>query len=57
MLDEPATARALAWFILRGVQCGALDSDEVAADTGIGHDALIALAHPVSRSRPTEESR
>lgn len=45
-MDEPATARALAWFVLRGVQCGAIDADEVAADIGIRVDALTALAHP-----------
>jgi citrate lyase beta subunit len=27
--DEPATARALAGFLLRGLDCGALDADEV----------------------------
>jgi citrate lyase beta subunit len=46
VMDEPATARALAWFVLRGVQCGAIDPDEVAADIGIRVDALTALAHP-----------
>jgi citrate lyase beta subunit len=29
VLDEPATARALAGFLLRGLDCGALDPDEV----------------------------
>jgi citrate lyase beta subunit len=29
VLDEPATARALAGFLLRGLDCGALDTDEV----------------------------
>jgi citrate lyase beta subunit len=28
-LDEPATARALAWFLLRGLDCGALDAGDV----------------------------
>ncbi len=46
VLDEPATARALAWFVLRGVQCGAIGDDEVAADVGIGVGDLTALAHP-----------
>jgi hypothetical protein len=40
--------------VLRGVHCGAIDADEVAADVGIGLDALHALAHP--RSRPPEET-
>jgi hypothetical protein len=29
VLDEPATARALAGFLRRGLDCGALDADEV----------------------------
>ena len=29
VLDEPATARALAGFLRRGLDCGALDPDEV----------------------------
>jgi hypothetical protein len=29
VLDEPATARALAGFLLRGLDCGALDEPEV----------------------------
>ena len=32
ILDEPATARALARFLLRGLDCGALDEDEVGLD-------------------------
>src|SRR5258705_12601644 len=31
-LDEPATARALARFLLRGLDCGALDQSEVGFD-------------------------
>lgn len=46
VLDEPATARALAWFVLRSVQCGAVGVEEVAADVGIDSVALAALAHP-----------
>ena len=46
VLDEPATVRALAGFLLRGVQCGALSAAEIAADTGIEEGALAALAHP-----------
>jgi citrate lyase beta subunit len=48
-LDEPATARALAWFISRGVHCGALRADEVAAATGLGPQALDDLAHQRGR--------
>jgi hypothetical protein len=29
ILDEPATARALAGFLRRGLDCGAVDPDEV----------------------------
>jgi citrate lyase beta subunit len=29
IVDEPATARALAGFLLRGLDCGALDADDV----------------------------
>jgi citrate lyase beta subunit len=32
ILDEPATARAMAGFLLRGLDCGALDADEVHFD-------------------------
>ncbi len=35
-LDEPATARALAAFVLRGLECGATDTREVAEATGLG---------------------
>lgn len=45
-MDEPATARALAGFVVRGVSCGALTGDEVAADTGITIAELTSLAHP-----------
>ncbi|WP_067143544.1 DUF6986 family protein [Microtetraspora malaysiensis] len=39
-LDEPATAAALAGFLLRGVECGAIDE----AELGIGRDILHRLA-------------
>jgi hypothetical protein len=32
ILDEPATARALSRFLLRGLDCGALDEDEIGLD-------------------------
>ncbi|QBX56166.1 aldolase [Nocardioides seonyuensis] len=44
VLDEPATARALADFLQRGVDCGALAPDEVEASTGVDHDHLAVLA-------------
>ena len=46
VMDEPATARALAAFVLRGVQCGAVGADEVQALAGVGLPQLTALAHP-----------
>ncbi|GAA1521407.1 citrate lyase beta subunit [Agromyces terreus] len=54
VLDEPATARALADVVLRGVACGAITPDEVAADIGIDRPRLVGLAHPrlADRTRP-----
>ena len=45
-MDEPATARALAAFVLRGVQCGAVGAEEVLALAGVGLPELTVLAHP-----------
>jgi hypothetical protein len=42
VLDEPATARALAGFLRRGLDCGAFE----AAETGFDRAALDALASP-----------
>ncbi|MGW4384656.1 DUF6986 family protein [Kitasatospora sp. NPDC004531] len=44
VLDEPATARALAGQLLRGLDCGAVDPAEIAARTGLDRAALHALA-------------
>jgi hypothetical protein len=43
-MDEPATAQALAAFLLRGVHCGAVDEAEVATLTGAELPAVAALA-------------
>ena len=43
VLDEPATARALAGYLARGLDCGALDDAEVRAATGLGRAALDAM--------------
>lgn len=43
-LDEPATATALAGFVLRGLDCGATDADEVDDLIGISPARLAALA-------------
>ena len=44
VLDEPATARALAGFVRRGVHCGAVTPEEAAALTGVTLAALDDLA-------------
>jgi citrate lyase beta subunit len=44
VMDEPATAQALASFLARGVHCGALDEDEVAQGSGVGSRDIEALA-------------
>lgn len=46
VLDEPATVRALAGFVLRAIRCGAIPAAEVAADTGYDAAELLGLAHP-----------
>ncbi|MGW5046387.1 DUF6986 family protein [Streptomyces griseoluteus] len=48
VLDEPATARALSGYLLRGLHCGALDDAEVTAASGLGRAELeeLALARP-----------
>ena len=43
-LDEPATAVALASFVLRGVECGAVDETELADRAAIDRGGLAALA-------------
>ena len=49
VLDEPATVRALARFLLRGVHCGAVAADEVPALTGTDMQTITTLAgHPQS---------
>ena len=44
VLDEPATARALSGYLLRGLDCGALDPAEVAERTGLTRAELDTLA-------------
>ncbi len=43
-LDEPATAAALAGFVLRGVECGAVDESEVERLVEADHERLSVLA-------------
>ncbi len=42
-LEEPATARALAGFLLRGLDCGALSDADVSERCGLDRTALTAL--------------
>ena len=46
IMDEPATARALARFVVRGLECGALTEAEVRSATGSEPAELVRLAHP-----------
>lgn len=42
--DEPATARALAGFLLRGLDCGAFSAAELAGEAGLDRARLRRLA-------------
>lgn len=54
IVDEPATLRALAAFVARGIACGAVTEDEATDASGLGSAARAALA----QTRPsTEETR
>ncbi|AVV46273.1 aldolase/citrate lyase family protein [Streptomyces sp. ID05-04B] len=46
VMDEPATAKALSGYLLRGLDCGALDPAEVGEATGLTRPALEAFASP-----------
>ncbi|MGA5435789.1 DUF6986 family protein [Streptomyces cellulosae] len=46
VMDEPATAKALAGYLLRGLDCGALDEAEVARESGLDHAGLESYASP-----------
>ncbi|NUS27964.1 MAG: aldolase [Streptomyces sp.] len=46
VMDEPATAKALAGYLLRGLDCGALDSGEVTRLTGLTLARLQSYAGP-----------
>ena len=49
-LDEPATAAALAGFVLRGLDCGAVDPAEVDKLVGVDIVGLAKLARRPPRS-------
>ncbi|GAA1347268.1 DUF6986 family protein [Arthrobacter roseus] len=44
IMDEPATAKALAKFVHRGVECGAVGEAEVQEAAGVSADELASLA-------------
>ncbi|WP_240134704.1 DUF6986 family protein [Streptomyces sp. MUM 178J] len=46
VMDEPATAKALSSYLLRGIDCGALDAAEVARHTGLSRADLDGFAAP-----------
>ncbi|CAL9325596.1 DUF6986 family protein [Streptomyces sp. SudanB52_2052] len=46
VMDEPATAKALSGYLLRGLDCGALDIGEVARLTGLTRADLESFAAP-----------
>lgn len=46
VMDEPASARALAAFVVRGLQCGAVGTAEVKLLAGLELPQLRSLAHP-----------
>ena len=46
VMDEPATARALADFVVRGLDCGAVSASELEAGTGLDAAGLVELARP-----------
>jgi len=48
VMDEPATAQALATAVLRGVDCGALSSQEAAEATGTERAQLEVLARRIA---------
>ena len=48
IMDEPATARALAGFVYRGVACGAVADAEVRSLAGMSSAELRAISHPAT---------
>jgi citrate lyase beta subunit len=46
VMDEPATARALADFVVRGMDCGAIPATEAEFRTGLTVSTLTELARP-----------
>ncbi|MFI6080746.1 DUF6986 family protein [Streptomyces sp. NPDC051217] len=46
VMDEPATAKALSGYLLRGLDCGALDADEVTGLAGLTRADLEGFSAP-----------
>ncbi|MCU1689246.1 MAG: hypothetical protein JWN20_1174 [Jatrophihabitantaceae bacterium] len=46
VLEEPATAQALAGYLCRGLDCGAVDASEVTGSTGLSRAELDRLRVP-----------
>jgi hypothetical protein len=44
VLDEPATARALAGVLVRGLDCGAIDTGDIRSAGGLEWAELVKLA-------------
>lgn len=55
VLDEPATARALARYLSRGLGCGAIAEDEVTGAVGVDTATLNRLARPASAAEPVAD--
>jgi hypothetical protein len=57
VLDEPATARALARYLQRGYACGAVDQTELVATAHLDASQLETLARPHSDTESVRTSR
>ena len=55
VLDEPATVRALADFVVRALHCGATDEAETAALTGLDRAALERLSGRAPAAAPVPD--
>jgi citrate lyase beta subunit len=56
VMDEPASARALAAFVLRGLQCGAVGTAEVKLLAGLELPQLRSLAQPQTSTGSSTDS-
>lgn len=54
--DEPATAKALASFLFRALNCGAISEAEVASACGVGRDELVDLTRNGALTWSTPQS-